>query len=293
MVERTASRGAHKGEKFYGCRAYPQCLGTRPYAAHVPAPDPDVVMERALTRDVPGGSARAMSSRRKAAHRDHVDSIRGRVLALGGLGVIVGLIWLASGTTILYFQPIFGLYLAGFSLLWVAGRLLITPQHIRSWETGADGEEKTARALESLPASWHVLHDRKIPRSVANIDHIVIGPPGVFVIESKDYAGDLSVAGGEIRVAGRKRTAWLGEVAREAEAVNRALADAGFSIETIAVLCVHRARLPFIRRSIEGVEIRNGSDLVPYLTKRPATLESSVADEVAAALDRVLKRAAA
>ena len=40
---------------------------------------------------------------------------------------------------------------------------------------------------------WRILHDRKLPRSPADIDHILAGPPGVFVADSKGYKGRLKV----------------------------------------------------------------------------------------------------
>ena len=112
-----------------------------------------------------------------------MQSVRGRIIAVGVAGVILGVLWMSSGRTIYIFQPVFGLYLATISVIWTLGRLFVTPRHIRAWRVGAVGEDKTTAALERLGDSWVVLHDRRIPGSRANIDHIAIGPPGVFVIE--------------------------------------------------------------------------------------------------------------
>lgn len=60
------------------------------------------------------------------------------------------------------------------------------PQSTRAWERGAIGEEQLAARLKDLPAPARVLHDRRIPGTRANIDHIVIAPSGVwglFVVE--------------------------------------------------------------------------------------------------------------
>jgi hypothetical protein len=59
-----------------------------------------------------------------------------------------------------------------------------------AWRRGAAGERRTARLLVPLEhQSWAVLHDLAIPGSQANIDHLVIGPGGVLVIDSKQYRG--------------------------------------------------------------------------------------------------------
>jgi hypothetical protein len=54
------------------------------------------------------------------------------------------------------------------------------------WRRGAAGEVATARLLDRLPGGrWVVLHDLRIPGSRANVDHLVIGPTGVWVIDTK------------------------------------------------------------------------------------------------------------
>ena len=81
----------------------------------------------------------------------------------------------------------------------------LTPerQSTRAWSTGAIGEERVAARLDGIVSeSIRVLHDRKIPRSRANIDHIAVTPGGVWVIDSKRYQGkrpELRVEGGIIR----------------------------------------------------------------------------------------------
>lgn len=73
------------------------------------------------------------------------------------------------------------------------------PQSTKAWAVGAKGEEALGRRLDGLTAPLvRVLHDRRIPRTRANIDHIVICPAGVFVVDAKQYKGrpHLRVDGG-------------------------------------------------------------------------------------------------
>jgi len=66
------------------------------------------------------------------------------------------------------------------------------PQSTRSWQSGGKAERELGEALERLrEEGFGVLHDRRIPRSRANIDHLVIGPAGVFVIDTKRWAGKI------------------------------------------------------------------------------------------------------
>jgi Nuclease-related domain len=63
---------------------------------------------------------------------------------------------------------------------------------IERWQKGADGERLVGGLLESLhEQGWRVLHD--ISFGSANIDHVAIGPGGVFTIETKSHPGRLSV----------------------------------------------------------------------------------------------------
>ena len=58
------------------------------------------------------------------------------------------------------------------------------PQSTKAWAVGAVGERKLGGGLDRLrSATTVVLHDRRIPGSKANIDHIVIAPSGVWVID--------------------------------------------------------------------------------------------------------------
>jgi hypothetical protein len=67
---------------------------------------------------------------------------------------------------------------------------------LAAWRRGAAGERRTARLLGQLERhGWAVLHDLAVPGSHANIDHLAIGPGGVFVIDSKLYTGRLHLAG--------------------------------------------------------------------------------------------------
>lgn len=77
-----------------------------------------------------------------------------------------------------------------------------------AWKSGAAGEAEVGRALDAI-ASKHivVLHDRHIPGSRANIDHIVITRAGVWVIDSKRHRGKrprLQVEGGVFRPRAEK-----------------------------------------------------------------------------------------
>jgi hypothetical protein len=76
------------------------------------------------------------------------------------------------------------------------------PQSTTAWNTGALGEERLGNRLNELASDrLRVLHDRRIPGSRANIDHLAVTPTGVYAIDAKKYAGRprLKFEGGVLR----------------------------------------------------------------------------------------------
>ncbi len=73
------------------------------------------------------------------------------------------------------------------------------PAYIGRWRQGADGERATARALRTLTkCGWRLVHDIQTERG--NLDHVLVGPAGVFLLEMKNLSGILSVQGGVLTV---------------------------------------------------------------------------------------------
>lgn len=100
---------------------------------------------------------------------------------------------------------------------------------------GAEGEEKLGGMLTRMAGpSLRVLHDRRIPGTRANIDHLVVCPAGVFVIDAKRYKGrpQLRVEGGLLRprveklmVGGSDRTKLVDGVLKQVQLVGAELGD--------------------------------------------------------------------
>lgn len=120
------------------------------------------------------------------------------------------------------------------------GRFLLAvfddPQSTTAWSRGAVGEQLLGETLAAIASpSLRVLHDRRIPRTTANIDHLVVCPTGVFVIDAKHYRNggpELRVEGGLFRqrteslyVAGRERTGLVEGMHKQVGLVRSVLAD--------------------------------------------------------------------
>lgn len=118
------------------------------------------------------------------------------------------------------------------------------PRSVRSWETGSVGERQLGERLNAFrERGFGVLHDRRIPGSKANIDHLVIAPAGVFVIDAKRYTGRVErrdrgwimERDWRLYVRGRDKTTLAGAMQKQVDAVRGALD--GETCPTIPVLC--------------------------------------------------------
>jgi hypothetical protein len=123
----------------------------------------------------------------------------------------------------------------------VGWRLRFRPSEAaRSWQRGAAGERHTARLLDRLTRDGYVVfHDLAVPGSPANVDHLVIGPSGVFVIDSKQWTGSVHQSADGLAWHNHYRLdRTLDTVRWEAETLGRLLGT-----RTTALVCVHGAHV--------------------------------------------------
>ena len=150
---------------------------------------PVVAMRAPASVGRPGGSAQAKWRRMRADQwATWIRTLPWRVAATLGIGAGGGVLG-----SLLAPQP--GLVLGGLAAVAAGWGLRFRPSpEAVAWRRGAAGERRTARVLAVLERhGWAVLHDLAVPRRQANIDHLVIGPGGVFVIDSKQYRGRLQL----------------------------------------------------------------------------------------------------
>jgi hypothetical protein len=135
-----------------------------------------------------------------------------------------------------------------------------------AWRHGAEGERRTARLLAPLERrGYQVFHDLAVPGSAANVDHVVVGPTGVYVIDSKRYRGRLRYAAGHLWYSGRTLDRTLATLWWEATQVAETLGF-GPDLHLYPVLCVHVARLPWLGELlVDGVPVLAGGALRPAL----------------------------
>ena len=133
----------------------------------------------------------------------------------------------------------------------------------RAWRVGAGGEETVGARLDKLTKhGWHVLHAVPVGDRATDIDHVLIGPGGVWTINTKTHPGkSVWVGRHTVRVDGHKQP-YLRNSRFEADRAQRLLTAAcGFPVFV-------RAALVFLTGTlIPDVTIKQAPDDVAILDR--------------------------
>jgi hypothetical protein len=220
---------------------------------------PSVAFERDPTARAPGQYTRSL-----------VQRLRMRtLLMLGALAVETTFLGRRFG----WHDPRFlgaevGLLLAIFAISrWV---LPLVERHDR----GAKGEEHVGELLDGLAErGWHVVHDASFGRG--NVDHILIGPGGVFTIETKSHPGPIRV--------GRLHGSVLSQAQAQRKAVEGIVTE---HVEPLVVFSRAWVDRPLGRRG--GVRVVPARMLRGYVERQPQRLSAREVEHAHARLARAL-----
>ncbi len=152
-------------------------------------------------------------------------------------------------------------------------RILGVKTDERAWRVGAKGEEKVAAELGKLGAVWQVLHAIEVGRRGSDIDHLVIGPAGVFTLNAKRHPnGSAWVAEHSVRVNGQ-RTDYLRNSRFEAQRAARLLSAAcGRDISVRAVVVFVDLDKFTVKQMPADVHVTTRRRLKAWLRSLPTTL---------------------
>lgn len=191
----------------------------------------------------------------------------GSIIALGGA---IGIYW---GYGYSFFMVIAGLVIVIFGY-----------NEGGSWIKGDIGERITINHLKKLPKEKYVVfNDINLPERYGNIDHIVVGPTGIFVIETKNYTGNYIVDDNDwyyINNQGveRARSNPGGQVKSNSMALKRYLS--GKEVNTyklwINSVVALNSRSLTIKNSPKNYKILKPSQLPSFIENNPDTLKEEI-----------------
>lgn len=181
-----------------------------------------------------------------------------------------------------------------FVLLAVALALFIgwSAQRLRSFLKGAEGEETVARILSFLPANHTVFNDLQLDPGGPAFDHIVVAPSGIFVIETKNWQGEITFENGQVLCNGKAPSRPpLKQVREEAAALLDHLSAAGCpSAPVYPVICFVGNRPQDGLANVGGVRICTEDELYMLFentleTPVPSGTLGMIASELARCMD--------
>jgi hypothetical protein len=153
-------------------------------------------------------------------------------------------------------------------------RLTREPSEPRNWRKGAMGERVVALHLRRLDrAEWHVFHDVPMGSRGANVDHVVIGPSGVYTINTKHRKGHVIVSRRMIKVNGHREGTYLTKAVSEAQRAARLLSDASGTYVVVRPILAFIADEFEIQQPPTDVTVVMAGGLVRWLKSQQPTLE--------------------
>ncbi|MGY1722746.1 nuclease-related domain-containing protein [Blastococcus sp. SYSU DS0533] len=166
----------------------------------------------------------------------------------------------------------------------VLARLMGVHTEERAWRLGADGERHVGLQLERLvrgDARWRCLHAIPVGRRGSDIDHLVIGPGGVFSINAKNHPGARLWVGGDTFMVNGVRQPYVRNSRHEAERATRLLSDAvGHPIAVRGVVVPVGAHSLSIKRLPADVAVVPRRQLRRWLSSLPQALPDVIVESL-------------
>ena len=161
--------------------------------------------------------------------------VRGTVRSLWPLGICLVCFGAFAAATVLgqrleIFGALFAVSAIAVAFWWRRGLL-----RVESFFKGARGEEAMAGMLARLSDDWHIYHD--FVAGKYHVDHVLVGPAGVFAVETKNWRDQVALESGELIAGGHVPDhPPIAQATAEAKAVGAVLARAGWTGEVFPVV---------------------------------------------------------
>ncbi len=145
----------------------------------------------------------------------------------------------------------------------VFGASPLSPESM-PWYKGALGEIAVGRILEGLGPEWLVLHAVPVGTGSSDIDHVLVGPAGVFTLNTKNHSGQPAWGAGRALLVAGKRTHHIRSAAYEAARAAKLLGSAvGFPVEVTGVVVIVQPKSLTIKARPERVAVAGTHGSLP------------------------------
>ncbi|MFC6154533.1 nuclease-related domain-containing protein [Nocardioides yefusunii] len=163
-------------------------------------------------------------------------------------------------------------------------RLLGVHTEERAWRLGAAGEEKVAAKLAHLTKQdprWRVLHNIPVGTRGSDIDHLVVGPGGLFTLNTKFHPFKKIWVGGNTFMVDGVKQPYIRNSRFEAKRATDLLeARTGLPVRAHGVVVTVRAGEFVVKAQPVGVTVVQRGDLVPWLRQHGEVLTDAQVEEI-------------
>jgi hypothetical protein len=162
-----------------------------------------------------------------------------------------------------------------------------------SYKAGIQGEKAVAEALQELDDSYSLINDIVVGEKRGNIDHVLLSPKGIFVIETKNYTGDVRCEGDRWSKKGERRLYEIRSISRQA--TNNANYLSGLIRGELNLRILIRPICVFTNRRVElelhepTLPVLRLSELAEFVRKAPP-LTTLVDAEIQAISECILEK---
>lgn len=160
-------------------------------------------------------------------------------------------------------------------------RMLGVKTDERAWRVRAKGEEKVAGELGKLGPGWRVLHAVEVGANGSDIDHIVIGPAGVFTLNAKRHPRGKAWVGERMVMVNGQRTSYLRNSRFEAKRACRLLSEAcGRSVDVTPLVVFVDLDDFTVKQMPADVHVTTRRRLIGWLRSLPAAIDNGTVEEI-------------
>jgi Nuclease-related domain len=215
-----------------------------------------------------------------------------------GFVPLLVLLWVSGG--------IFGFWLAKWDVPIVAGMCLVAVgllygsmrfveanvDSIRGdwlkYARGLDGERLVSSILDELGSEWHVVHGLQLWQG-QDFDHVLVGPGGLFYIQTKNWRGQITRAADELLRNGEYVGA-IGAIRAQAmQLKDRLSKETGAPVRWVnAILAVPFAWID-VKGEPKNVAVLQQQDLLKYIQRQPKQFDRAQIDRCVVALERIVR----
>ena len=220
-------------------------------------------------------------------------AFRRELVVAGIAGVMLLLIWVWTANM----AAITKIGLPGVILLVVAFKMVMTSlekkgkrvkKRVMDAERGARAEEVMEAKLADLPGDYTVFHDLAFPGF--NVDHVAVGPGGVFVIETKSHGGKITNTGDQLLLnSHRPDKDFINQTWAQTYHIGNLLQDRlGQTVPITPVLCFTNAFVQ-VRGKVKGITVINGGHLNAFIARQKPVLPADRIVQIVACLKMATK----